>query len=93
MDLSDIEELLEFARVDKETAQQIWRDVKANQKKLDGCKGPHDFQPLPIEGQALIRDYRCLKCGGKLDAIHKSWYDEGLKHGRSEAQSDSGKTA
>jgi len=92
MDLSGIEELLEFARVDKETAQQIWKDVKANHKRLDNCKGPHDFRPVPAEGKSLVRDYVCSRCNGKVDAIHKLWYERGLEHGRSEAQGDSGKT-
>ena len=81
MDLSDIEEVLEFAMVDKETAQQIWQAVKANKKRLDNCNGPHDFQPIHEDGKKLVRDYRCSKCGGKIDAIHKIWYCEGLEHG------------
>lgn len=82
MDLSSIEELLEFARVDKETVQQIWKDVKANQKRLDDCKGPHNFRPIHEDGKKLVRDYRCSKCGGKIDAIHKIWYCKGLEHGK-----------
>ena len=89
----EIEDLWEIVGMDKETVQQIWKDVKANHKKLDGCKGPHDFRPLPIEGKTLIRDYLCSKCGGKLEAIHKLWYERGLEHGRKEAKGDTQETS
>jgi len=86
VNLNDIEEILEFADVEPETVDQIWRDVKANQAKLRSCRGPHDFQPIPVEGKQLIRDYRCSRCGGKTSATNKIWYNEGLEHGRKEVK-------
>jgi len=33
--LKSIEEILEFADMEKETVRKIWEEVKANHKKLD----------------------------------------------------------
>jgi predicted SprT family Zn-dependent metalloprotease len=63
----------------KEEVQQIFEEVKANLKRLDGCKGPHDFEK---DGEGIRAKYRCKKCKGTLDKINYSWYEKGLEHGK-----------
>jgi len=84
VDIDNLNEMMEFATMEPETIKQIWRDVKANHDKLDKCEGPHEFKPIPVEGKTLVRDYLCSKCGGKIDAIHKIWYERGLEHGKNQ---------
>lgn len=67
--------------------QRIWEEVKANHAKLDGCPGPHDFQPCEsIRGTAVPRRYRCAICGGEVDTINRRWYQRGLDHARKSAE-------
>ena len=61
---------------------KIWEDVKRNHAALAACVGPHDFQQVVAGHQGLLRDFRCKKCGGEIDAVKKHWYEQGLKHGR-----------
>lgn len=56
-----------------------------NVKKLNSCKGPHDF--VPAEGEKPGKNARrltCAVCGGSVDGHGKLWYERGLKHGRGE---------
>ena len=81
MDKDSLQELCDFADEDPDTINEIFKQVKRNHKKLDECVGPHDFKPLIEDGDKLIRDYRCTRCGGVIDAINKIWYDRGRIHG------------
>jgi hypothetical protein len=56
----------------------LFKEVKANQKKLDECP-KHLFnlnlpQPYTI-GQKLV----CQNCGGQLDAVKAFYYTKGYK--------------
>ena len=66
-------------------------EVKANQARLEGCAGPHDFsvcldrrskQPVaePTPQQRFGAYWRCVKCNGSVDGQAKRWYELGLKH-------------
>jgi len=81
VDKDGLDELCKFAKTDRETMKVIWEEVQRNRKKLDGCDGPHQFKPIQIEDRQIARDYRCTKCGGKLDAMNTIWYNKGLEHG------------
>jgi hypothetical protein len=61
-------------------ARRIMEEAKANRLALDGCAGPHDFQPIP--GRQLIRKHKCTKCGGSISGTDLYWYRKGLNHGR-----------
>jgi hypothetical protein len=59
----------------------IWAKVKANQRRLDGCPGPHDFQDASPD-KAVGKDYVCSKCQGKVQGPAFRWYTKGLEHAR-----------
>lgn len=63
--------------MERETAQSIVLEIKANRAKLDACKR-HKF----IVTEVLQRDVVCLNCSGKmrkLDALH--YRDGYMAHG------------
>lgn len=74
----------------------ILAEVKANSALLDKCIGPHAFcicldrhTKQPIEGtptfeQRFAAWWRCAKCGGRVENLHKIWYERGVEHGRRE---------
>jgi hypothetical protein len=66
--------------------RNLAEEIKSNQDKLDGCKKPHDFQPvLPLypisreDGSANL--YRCSKCDGLVDAMSGLRYSLNGKFG------------
>lgn len=72
---------------------EILKQVKENTAKLDGCSVPHDFsialdrrthKPMenPTPQQTFGCRWQCAKCGGHVDAINRTWYNRGLKHGK-----------
>ncbi len=69
--------------ISREEADQLFREVKANHARLDACAGPHDFQVNEMYPHGkLVRNYKCSKCGGIVETLHKNWYERGLAHGR-----------
>ena len=70
---------------------KLMEAIKKNHKILDECK-LHSFVELKnyemsTSGLVYIQKpigkrYKCLICGGQIDAINKCWYNLGLKHGR-----------
>jgi len=64
----------------REEAREILDQVVANQKTLTACSGPHEFEPVSKD-KKFSRRYRCKKCGGEVESLHKYWYEQGLKHG------------
>jgi len=66
-------------------AKRIFEQVKENQRRLDECVGPHDFQPIGEE-KKFGRRHVCTLCKGEIDSINKSWYETGLKHGAEQAE-------
>ena len=70
----------------REEARRILEDVKRNQRVLDGCPGPHEFEEVPEPGSAIPRTCRCAKCGGTTSRINAHWYKRGLEHARREAE-------
>jgi hypothetical protein len=64
-------------------AMEIWKDVQANNARLDGCPGPHVFEPGEIDPNiGIVKQYRCTVCKGTTDPAHRAWYERGLAHGR-----------
>jgi hypothetical protein len=65
----------------------IMVDVRANLAKLNACPR-HDFQGIQDtslgtlgDGSKWFRDYRCTRCGGKVDSHGYHWYQRGVEHG------------
>lgn len=73
--LTGVETLSKFSKIDKEEIKKIWEDVQNNRKILDSCSF-HEFEPCPIKP----RKYICKNCKGTVDAIAKYWYEMGIKH-------------
>jgi hypothetical protein len=63
-----------------EQSRAIWDRAVANRKVLDECQVPHDFVDVTPE-RNIGKDYRCSKCGGVVESLHRYWYEQGLKHG------------
>ncbi len=62
---------------------QIAREVRENSVKLNGCPGPHEFEPFEYHrGTDLVRKHKCKKCGGTVDNHAKYWYTLGLLAGQ-----------
>lgn len=68
--------------ISKEGMKQIFVDVKENHRKLDSCIRPHDFSIDLNPEKKIGKRWQCAKCGGVVDGINRSWYDDGLKDGR-----------
>jgi len=71
-----LDALSKISGLKKERVQKIWDDVKDNQKVLEECERPHDFEQI---SEKFGSDYVCKKCGGKVRSIDAKWYKEGLK--------------
>lgn len=65
----------------REEIAKIWEEVKANQKRLRECEGPHEFEKTN-DGLYARADYRCKRCKGRVNGQQYHWYEEGLKHGK-----------
>lgn len=67
----------------KLNAGELLREVRANLKRLDECKGPHEFEvtETTLEGK-LPTKYQCKRCGGTTDQHAVRWYEDGRKHER-----------
>jgi hypothetical protein len=70
--------------------RNIFEEVKANQALLKSCVKPHDFSIClerhtkvvlenPTPTQRFGAKWKCSKCGGVVDSLHKINYDAGLK--------------
>ena len=70
------------AGVDRREMLEIWEEVKANHQRLKACVGPHDFSIDAAPNRPIGKRWRCSKCGGEVDHIVKTWYEQGLEHGR-----------
>lgn len=71
---------------------EIWLQVKANQKVLDSCSfhefsiclDRHTKQPIgnPTPAQRFGAKWRCSRCGGDVDGHAKMWYERGQSDAR-----------
>ena len=86
------EKITELTGLSKLIQDEVLIEVKANQKRLNECAGPHDFsicidrltkQPIrgePTPAQLFGTKWECSKCHGRIDSINKNWYQKGLHH-------------
>jgi hypothetical protein len=77
-----VDKLSKVSGVRKEAIKEIWENVKANHRALEACP-KHDFQPVPKYADKPdhpLKDYKCKRCGGVIDAIAHSWYLKGIAH-------------
>ena len=58
----------------------IWDTVVANRDRLNGCAG-HFFSVDLDPEKPLGKHWQCLVCGGEVDSIAKSWYEDGRRDG------------
>lgn len=58
----------------------IWKRAKENSSRLDACPW-HDFAPIPGTANAagLRPRYRCIHCGGEVDANAHYWHEKGRR--------------
>ena len=53
-----------------------------NRDRLRDCVRPHAFRLVGGDGQGSRRaTYRCLRCGGEINAQAHGWYSRGLADG------------
>lgn len=62
-------------------ADALIKEVKENIAKLNGCAGPHNFQPHEKYDSGMVKKYRCTRCQGTVSATDRNWYMRGLGHG------------
>lgn len=55
---------------------EIMEEIRANNKLLDSCPKPHQFERDPSKPMGKRT---CKKCGWKIGAVHAIWYERGLK--------------
>jgi len=86
------ERLARLTGISPAVQDEIWKEVKANQQRLEECIAPHDFsicldrtsrQPIakPTPQQIFGAKWRCSKCQGVVDGMVRNWYNKGLLHG------------
>lgn len=71
--------MAEVSGLPVKSMHDIWRDVKANQARLDGCAF-HEFSPIQPRVPANQR-YRCIECGGEVDYHGWFWHEKGRRPG------------
>jgi hypothetical protein len=88
--MTTVQQIETLTGVKPGTVDEVWKEVKANKAKLDGCQKPHDFSICldrrtkeiivnPTVAQRFAAYWRCSKCGGQRSTIDKLHYEEGLK--------------
>lgn len=89
--MNAIEQLTAATGFKRPEIDTIFKEVKANQAMLSDCAKPHDFSIAldrrtkePIHGgitphQRFGCKWKCSKCGGIVDTLHKLHYEQGLK--------------
>lgn len=60
--------------------KEIFEQAKANQRKLNSCP-KHSFTIDLTPTRVMGKRWKCANCGGEIEGINKSWYEDGLKHG------------
>jgi hypothetical protein len=80
-----IRRLGEISGVGVVRTNEILEEVRANLARLNGCAGPHDFQPID-EGQRLSRKARCSKCAGEVRTSDWHWYERAMEHVRADIE-------
>lgn len=61
--------------------KEILKEIRENMARLESCAGPHNFSIDATPKKPLFKKWTCSKCGGTIDAINRTWYERGLKHG------------
>lgn len=60
------------------SVQEIAEEARANIERLRACPR-HEFSPI-LPRRVLGQRYRCIECGGDVDAHAYHWYMEGRRH-------------
>lgn len=76
----------ELTRLPRDEIRAIAEQVKANSAKLHACAW-HDFERIPREDDGPTAKsrpgdrWRCVHCGGEIDAVAHSWHERGRRPG------------
>lgn len=69
--------MADLTGLSRKTIQEIAEEAKANQARLASCPY-HDFSPI-LPRRTLGQKYRCIECGGEVDAHAYHWFQEGRR--------------
>lgn len=78
---SAVDVLARVSGISEADLRELWEYAQSNNTVLERCKGPHEFVRISL---TLPSRYRCLTCGGEVDAHAAIWYRAGLQAGRRE---------
>ena len=70
--------LSELTGLSPQDVVEIAEQARANSEALRSCPC-HDFSPI-LPRRVLGQKYRCIECGGEVDARAYHWYMEGRRH-------------
>lgn len=65
----------------------LMKSVIANNKLLNSCSR-HSFDIDLLPERLMGKRWRCSKSNGEVDSTAKMWYEDGLKHGGSQDESN-----
>lgn len=71
------EALSEVSGLSTEKIREIAKDVAKNNAILKDCP-LHNF----VKQEGSRRKYVCTNCKGVVESIHRTWYENGLRHGK-----------
>jgi len=74
-----IDVLHKASGVSRKAIHDIYIEVVENNKRLNGCIGPHNF--VDTFDRPFDSTYECSLCKGKLREHDVRWYKLGLEHG------------
>lgn len=66
--------------ISEEEAKRFREENKVNSEKLDRC-ARHEFER---DKPQMLPKFKCKRCGGVIDAVYVSLYEQGMRHGSSE---------
>lgn len=69
--------MAELTGLSRQSIAAVAEQVKENQARLRSCPH-HEFSPI-LPRRLLGQRYRCIECGGEVDAHAYHWFQEGLR--------------
>lgn len=72
--------LSEISGISTSEVETIIVKVKENHRLLAGCSR-HTFG-LPVNEKPFGGHWKCMTCGGEVDAMARHWYQLGMKHAK-----------
>jgi hypothetical protein len=66
--------------LDDAELRHVMDEVQENAKRLESCKGPHEFTVDTTPDRTIFKRWACALCAGTVDDNAKRWYVRGLTH-------------